>query len=152
AFDSSRGAPLLSWLSFHVAGVAHEHLRRRAAQPEVVPLNEARNVAARGSIDDAIRAGVREAMAGESRQIADPRSPVAGANPTEYLTADRAAEIAGVQPATIRDWVARAKLPGHRAGRLLRVRLDELQRFLTRAPPGKVDVEVRKRKALAKLK
>ncbi len=60
-----------------------------------------------------------------------PRSPEA-APTTVYVTAPRAAEIAGVRPATIRSWVVSGELRGHHAGRLLRIRLDELDAYLAR--------------------
>jgi hypothetical protein len=45
AFDPSRpGAALFTWLTFQVAHVAHEHLRRMGKEPETVPLGHARNV------------------------------------------------------------------------------------------------------------
>jgi excisionase family DNA binding protein len=50
----------------------------------------------------------------------------------KYLTAEQAADIAGVSPATVRAWARRGTLQGHRAGRLLRVRLDQLEEYLSR--------------------
>jgi excisionase family DNA binding protein len=53
--------------------------------------------------------------------------------PTEvYVTATRAAEIAGVRAATIRSWVVSGELRGHHAGRLLRIRVDDLHAYLAR--------------------
>lgn len=51
---------------------------------------------------------------------------------TEYVSASRAAEIAGVRPAAIRSWVDSGELRGHHAGRLLRIRLDDLHAYLAR--------------------
>jgi len=42
----------------------------------------------------------------------------------------KAAEMADVHPDTIRGWVKAGELAGHRAGRELRIRRDELRRFL----------------------
>lgn len=50
----------------------------------------------------------------------------------DYLTAEQAAAIAGVKPETVRGWVRRGDLPSHHAGRLLRLRRDELTDFLDR--------------------
>jgi excisionase family DNA binding protein len=106
-------------------------------------------------VDDAIRAAVHEAITDEVRQAIKPAAPaMAIAIAPEYLSAERAAEVAGVRAATIREWISRGRLPGHRAGRLLRVRMDELQRFLAgvRAGVAVVDIEARKRRALERLK
>lgn len=47
-----------------------------------------------------------------------------------YLTTTEAAEFAGVAAKTVRAWVHRGGLRPHWAGRLLRIRLDELMDFL----------------------
>lgn len=39
-FDPRRGASLLAWLAIRAHQVAHEHLRRRGAEPPTVPLEE----------------------------------------------------------------------------------------------------------------
>jgi DNA-directed RNA polymerase specialized sigma24 family protein len=45
AFDPSRsGAALFTWLTFQVAHVVHQYLRRIGREPETVPLDHARNV------------------------------------------------------------------------------------------------------------
>jgi len=159
AFNPERGSALLTWLTFLVAQVACEHIRRISDGPVFVPLQEARNVAApvaRMSIDDAIRAVVRDAVTDQLRHSIKPAersAPNASVSP-EYLSADEAGRVAGVRAATIREWIGQTKLPGHRAGRLLRVRRDELQRFLageSRSAVGAGDVEARRRKALARL-
>ena len=74
AFNPTRGAALLTWLTFHVAHVVHEHLRRLGEEPMFVTLYEARNVPAprsrtprlrneAPSVDEAIRAAVRDVVA-----------------------------------------------------------------------------------------
>jgi len=50
----------------------------------------------------------------------------------EYLTAVEAAALVKVQAATVRSWVDRGELAGHYAGRLLRIRADELEQFMSR--------------------
>ncbi len=45
-FKPSRGSSTFTWLTFQVARIAHEHVSRLLAEPEMVPLHEARNVPA----------------------------------------------------------------------------------------------------------
>jgi excisionase family DNA binding protein len=52
--------------------------------------------------------------------------------PAEWLKIGEAARHAGVADDTVRDWIQRGDLPEYRAGRHLRVRRDELDRFLSR--------------------
>jgi excisionase family DNA binding protein len=80
-----------------------------------------------------VRAAVNEAL-GPMLQGVNSRSPADVA----YLSVERAAAIAEVHPDTIRAWVKAGRLPEHRAGRELRVRRDELHRFLDRGAPGDV--------------
>lgn len=157
AFKPERGAALLTWLAFHVAHVATEHIRRKRKEQNLVPLDEVRRMPAStgASVDDAIRAVVREAITREMRQsLPAVAQPAAVASVAEYVSADRAAQIAGVRPATIREWVSQKRLPGHRAGRLLRIRTDELHCFLSGGSEkaSVVDIEARRRRALARLR
>ena len=55
-------------------------------------------------------------------------------SPIRYLTTTEAAATAQVAPKTIRRWADDGRLPAHWAGRLLRIRLDELEAFLARGP------------------
>ena len=72
--------------------------------------------------------------------------PAASKERPEYLKVDEAAEIAAVRPSTVRGWVDRRLLPGHHAGRLVRIRADELHAFLSRArEPRDVDVDIDER-------
>ena len=48
----------------------------------------------------------------------------------EYLTTAAAATVASVGEATIRRWVREGRIRGYRAGRVLRVRRDDLDRLL----------------------
>lgn len=97
------------------------------------------------SLDDAIRETVKKAVASELddlRKSIDALKASIAANPApagphDYVDAAEAAAIAGVKAQTVRRWIARGELRGHRAGRLLRVRVDELRAFLAKAsPPG----------------
>ena len=65
-----------------------------------------------------------------------------------FLSSAQAAEVAGVQPAAVRRWIARGDVPSHRAGRLVRVRLDDLKAFLARptgspSAGGPIDLDAR---------
>ncbi len=75
AFNPLHGASLQTWLTFHVAQVAYEHVHRAAREPKFVSLRQARNVAdsrplpdprlrneSAGTIDAAIRECVRSAI------------------------------------------------------------------------------------------
>jgi excisionase family DNA binding protein len=55
-----------------------------------------------------------------------------------YYSVEKAAAVAEVHPDTIRAWVKAGRLPEHRAGRELRIRRDELHRFLDRVGDGDV--------------
>ena len=48
-------------------------------------------------------------------------------SPSEYLSIAEAADRAKVHPATIRRWVRQGRLPGHRAGRHLRIKSQDLE-------------------------
>jgi len=93
-----------------------------------------------GLIDAAIRDVVRE----ENREIRDMLKSLldmlrkdhaqAATGSPRYLSADAAAQLAGVKAQTIQRWVRRGDLRGYYAGRVLRIRLDELERYLARTP------------------
>jgi len=109
AFNPARGASLLTWLTFHVAQVAFEHVRRAAIEPEFVPLDRAPNVpdlrcaptaklraeSRVGTIDDAIRECVRTtvltvvreelANANRKRDIAEADHPRSAASWAKQL-------------------------------------------------------------------
>lgn len=84
----------------------------------------------RGVVRDELRSVVREEIAAALTQ---PR----GAHPNEdgYLSVERAADLAEVHADTIRNWIKTGRLTEYRAGRELRVRRDDLHRFL-RNPAG----------------
>lgn len=80
AFNPQRGATLLTWLTFHIAGLAHDRASRRAREPERVSLKHARHVAdprplptprfasEGATIDAAIRECVRSTVVDVVRQ------------------------------------------------------------------------------------
>ncbi len=118
-----------------------------------------------GLIDAALREVVRE----ENRELRDMLQslldmlrthpiPTASDDP-RYLSAEAAAQLAAVKAQTIQRWVRRGELRGYFAGRVLRVRQDELERYLARSPqasagPTDADLDdmalavVRRRKGL----
>jgi excisionase family DNA binding protein len=157
AFNPTRGAALLTWLTFQLARVAYERLRRLGEEPTFVKLHEARNVPAprartarlRGeasSVEDAIRAVVRDAVASELRTALGSSSAVA-AVPVEsegYISIAKAAEIADTHPATIRSWIRSGKLPSGRTGRHYKVRRsDVLQLIAGGEKPAAVETKKR---------
>ena len=105
-----------------------------------------------GAIRDFIRAVVEElrpVVLEDLRRLLREERPSQVPSPNDggpiqdiFVSAARAAEVAGVQPAAVRRWIARGDLPSHRAGRLIRVRLDELKTFLARPTDGRDDAEV----------
>lgn len=115
------------------------------------------------TLDEQLRALVREVLREELATVVRREfgiamrevlpSLTAKLTDTEYVSAARAAEIAGVTPATVRGWMRLGKLRPHRAGRLARVRVDELRAFLggeASLPTPAVDIDARARTILAK--
>lgn len=84
------------------------------------------------SLEDTMRSMIRE----ELRHVLQEELPamLAQVRPPgdvgEYLSVEKAAAIADVHQDTVRGWVKSGRLPEHRAGRELRVRRDQLRRFL----------------------
>ena len=78
----------------------------------------------------------------EERPSQMPSPTRGGAVQEIFVSAARAAEVAGVQPAAVRRWISRGDLPSHRAGRLIRVRRDDLMAFLSRPSARRDDAEV----------
>lgn len=113
-----------------------------------------------GSFEDALRAIVRDAVRDVVRDELrahglgpQPVNPPALSGPPVYVSTKQAAQIAGVHVATIRDWVQRTLLRGHRAGRLLRVDRAELLAMMTSAKsdaPAPVNLDERAEEILAK--
>jgi excisionase family DNA binding protein len=114
------------------------------------------------TLDEVLRAAVREvvreelhaAMATNALPPASTPTTTATATPPgEFLSTTQAGAIAGVRPATVRAWIQQGHLREHRAGRLVRVKLDELRAFLARATTGRaevIDLDSRARDILAR--
>lgn len=111
-------------------------------------------------LDEALRAWIREAIRVEFENLPEQLAKVIGDANREhsaglpvYLTAEEVAELAKVRPQTVRTWVSSKVLPGHYAGRKLRIRLDELEDFMKRqragAEPSADDDEKRVREIMA---
>jgi excisionase family DNA binding protein len=88
-----------------------------------------------GPIEQALRAVVEAAVAPVVDELRALRAEVdklraAGPGRDGYLTVAQAAEVAGVKPATIREWIRRGDLAEHRAGRLMRVLASDLDKYL----------------------
>lgn len=89
------------------------------------PVEDAIATAVVAKMRDLVRAEVREALS-EVRPVAN----------GDYLTVKEAARISGYHASTIRKWIREGKVPRHGTGRGLRVRRDELDRFLAADPGG----------------
>jgi excisionase family DNA binding protein len=89
------------------------------------------------SVDEILRCIVREELRPLREQLAALASTVEqrSDNRGEFLSVKGAATIASVSVGTVRGWVSCGRLQAHRAGRLIRVRRDDLMRLLS-APPS----------------
>ena len=99
----------------------------RASPPTPSPaLPASIDAALRALLRDVVRDVVREELAGLTAPAVAPPPP----GLPLYLTAEQAAEIAGVAEKTVRGWVRAGKLRGHWAGRLLRIERTDLEHFM----------------------
>jgi excisionase family DNA binding protein len=156
AFNPARGATLLTWLTFQVAHVAYEHLRRLGEEPTWVPLHEARNVPAPRprsprlrdevpSVDEAIRAAVRDAVATELRNAIGSVHSTAQSTSEGYISIAKAAEIADTHPATIRAWIRSGRLAAGRTGRHYKVLRADVMKLISSAQKSEAGVDAQKR-------
>lgn len=136
AFDPASGADLLAWLTFHVAQFVTEHVTEARAEPPLVQLDKARNVATPASDREGIIDLRRELLA--LLQLPDAKQAVASIV-RETLESERgdqiddglidaetAAELLAMTPAAVRKAASRGSLPCRRIGRKLRFLRTEL--------------------------
>jgi excisionase family DNA binding protein len=100
------------------------------------------------SVDDALRAAVRAELDAFFEEKIKPLFEASRTDVTDgrqvrseapmYVSTADAAKMVGVSVATIQAWVRANRLRGHKAGRLLRFKVEDLQAFMTRAAPGEV--------------
>jgi excisionase family DNA binding protein len=87
------------------------------------------------ALAEEIKAALREVLREElprALSLLQPRTDEDG-----YLSVQKAATLVEVHPDTIRAWVKDGRLVAHRAGRELRIRRDQLRRFLEGGGPQK---------------
>lgn len=108
------------------------------------------------SFEESLRALVRDAVREELRAHGIGPNPAATAplaSSPAYVSTQQAAQIAGVHAATIRDWIRRGLLHGHRAGRLLRIDREELVTMMSRTaalPSSSTDLDARAEEILGR--
>lgn len=93
----------------------------------------------------ALHAELREVRA-ELRQVLEQRSA------DRYLNVRDAAKRAEVHVDTIRAWINAGELPRHHAGRELRVKISELERFMADRRTSRPSVEEEARAAMARVR
>ena len=89
------------------------------------------------TLDGLLRRLIREVVAEVVREEMRERdaAPRRGPGETEFVSVRKAASMAGVNPSSIRTWIAKGWIPGYRAGRLTRVRIPDLIGFMASGPP-----------------
>lgn len=100
--------------------------------------------ALRQLIADEVRRVVREELAAQ-RGVT---SPARG-----YLSIPAAADHTGIHPGTLRRWINSGALPARKAGRVWRLRIEDLESFLARNQAegeGVIDLAKRAEELLAK--
>ncbi|MBI3203049.1 MAG: helix-turn-helix domain-containing protein [Myxococcales bacterium] len=85
--------------------------------------------------EGALRALVREALRDVLREELPRLLPGSTARPT-YLSPKQAADVAATSVSTIRSWIRGGRLRPYRAGRLVRVRRDEVEALLAGGKVG----------------
>jgi excisionase family DNA binding protein len=100
-----------------------------------------------------LRTVLREEIRQIVREELQTKAPTEQSGPPgreEFVTTKRAAQLVSVSEQSVRRWIASGELAAYRAGRLVRVRLDEVERYLARRVEGDGDdVEARARAILA---
>ncbi|MFN0248728.1 MAG: helix-turn-helix domain-containing protein [Kofleriaceae bacterium] len=91
-----------------------------------------------------VRDEVRSVLREELQLALQDRAGIRNASDT-YLSIANAARIASVAPGTIRAWIRAGRIEPRRAGRVLRVGREELERFLAQQPTEAVKHDIRQR-------
>jgi excisionase family DNA binding protein len=104
AFDPSRGAVLLSWLTIRLAQIVYRHELRRADGPELVPLTAARG-------------------------LPDPSPSPDAIPPPSFLGVEEVAARWGLDRKTVYAMVERRELPSRRCGRLVKIPRKAVESF-----------------------
>lgn len=106
----------------------------------------------RSLISEVVREIVREELRAAFREHTNASAPAAlpQIQQIRYLTPKQAGEIAGVRAETVYKWISSEGLPSYRAGRLLRVREDELHAFMRRDATEPVDIDAQVDRILAR--
>ncbi len=95
---------------------------------------------------EGIRRVVREEVRAALHDHGPPSEPIVLAE-TEYLSVAEAADLARLHHSTIRQWIKEGSLKAYRAGRVYRIRRDDLQAKLTSKPAEPTDAMIKERVA-----
>jgi excisionase family DNA binding protein len=100
------------------------------------------------TLRDVLREDIRQIVRQELQQLlAVANQP---SHTDEYVSAKRAAELLGVSEQSVRRWIGSGELSVHRAGRLLRLRLQDVRDYLARSKQSDgLDIDARARAILA---
>ncbi len=100
-------------------------------------LPEALEAALRRLVRDSVREVVREELSAVlGHDLSTPRPEPQVERAPQFMDAKAAGEVLGVTDKTIREWVRAGRLPGHWAGRLLRIERSELDQFMKTGLPS----------------
>lgn len=95
------------------------------------------------TFEDTLRAIVREELRAALRELAPAMPATLPEGGKLYLSPEEAAELVGVHVDTVREWLRSGELPTHGKGsRVVRVRRDQLERFLERGGAERATAEV----------
>lgn len=107
-------------------------------------------------LDDALRAAIRAEL---NTLFEEKLKPLLLAQPITstqirldtplYVSTAEAAKMIGVSVCTVQAWVRQNRLRAYKAGRVLRIRVDDLEAFISRAPRGElIDLDAAARRIM----
>jgi excisionase family DNA binding protein len=107
------------------------------------------------TLDDALRAAIRDELNAlfeeKIKPLLERHGPPTPAEVPVFISTADAARRIGVTVATVQSWVRENRLRGHRAGRLLRIKVDDIHEFMNRAtPPEDVDIDAVARRIMSR--